>query len=122
METTNTNNESKFDYKTLSLQGQYAWRLCKQILKDLKEGKCTDEQISSLVSSIDANKHGYIKPDDYLPAEKAMKVVRVHRNEFFTLTKQNNVQCRKINGHSIGYHKDDIQRLCYIVSERRKKQ
>lgn len=122
METTNTNNENKFDYKTLSLQGQYAWRLCKQILKDLKEGKCTDEQISTFVSSIDANKHGYIRPEDYLPAEKAMKVVRVHRNEFFILTKQNNVQCRKINGHPIGYHRDDIQRLCNIVSERRKKQ
>lgn len=102
---------NKFDYKTLSLQGQYVWRLCKQVMRDLKDGKCTDEEINRIVSNIDADKNGYIHPDDYLPAEKAMKELRVHRNQFFALTKEHNIQCKKINGHSIGYHKNDIQRL-----------
>ena len=102
---------NKFDYKTLSLQGQYVWRLCKQVMRDLKDGKCTDEDINRIVSNIDADKNGYIHPDDYLPAEKAMKELRVHRNQFFALTKEHNIQCKKINGHSIGYHKNDIQRL-----------
>ena len=102
---------NKFDYKSLSLQGQYVWRLCKQVMRDLKDGKCTDEEINRIVSNIDADKNGYIHPDDFLPAEKAIKELGVHRNLFFTLIKEHNIQCKKINGHSIGYHKNDIQRL-----------
>ena len=37
------NNEQKFDYKTLSLKKQYVWKLCKQVLRDLKNGECTEE-------------------------------------------------------------------------------
>lgn len=108
---------NKFDYKSLSLQGQYVWRLCKQVMRDLKDGKCTDEEINRIVSNIDADKNGYIHPDDYLPAEKAMKELRVHRNQFFALTKEHNIQCKKINGHSIGYHKNDIQKLRNYLKE-----
>ena len=110
---------NKFDYKTLSLQGQYVWRLCKQVMRDLKDGNCTDEEINRIVSNIDADKNGYIHPDDYLPAEKAMKELRVHRNQFFALTKEHNIQCKKINGHSIGYHKNDIQRLQNALKEKK---
>lgn len=111
--------ENKFDYKTLSLQGQYVWRLCKQVMRDLKGGSCTDEEISRIVSNIDADKNGYIHPDDYLPSEKAMKELGVHRNQFFTLIKEHNIQCKKINGHSIGYHKNDIQRLRNALKEKK---
>lgn len=110
---------NRFDYKSLSLQGQYVWRLCKQVMRDLKYGKCTDEEINRIVSNIDADKNGYIHPDDYLPAEKAMKELRVHRNQFFALTKEHNIQCKKINGHSIGYHKNDIQRLRNALKEKK---
>lgn len=110
---------NKFDYKSLSLQGQYVWRLCKQVMRNLKDGKCTDEEINRIVSNIDADKNGYIHPDDYLPAEKAMKELRVHRNQFFALTKEHNIQCKKINGHSIGYHKNDIQRLRNALKEKK---
>jgi hypothetical protein len=110
---------NKFDYKSLSLQGQYVWRLCKQVMRDLKDGKCTDEEINRIASNIDADKNGYIHPDDYLPAEKAMKELRVHRNQFFALTKEHNIQCKKINGHSIGYHKNDIQRLRNALKEKK---
>ena len=45
-----TNQEQKFDYKTLSLKKQYVWKLCKQLLRDLKNGECTDEQIDDLIA------------------------------------------------------------------------
>lgn len=99
---------NKFDYKTLSLKKQYVWKLCKQILKDLKDGNCTEEEIDQIVSTIDAKQNGYINPDDYMNADKAMITLGVHRNQFFSLVKEFDVQCKKINGHSIGYHKDDI--------------
>ena len=101
----------KFDYKTLSIQGQILWKFCRQILRDLKNGEYTDEQISALLSSVVAERYGYINPDDYLSADSAIKYLGVHRNQFFSLIKQYNVQCRKINGHPIGYHKKDLQRI-----------
>ena len=110
-------DKSKFDFKTLSVEGQYAWRLCKQVMRDLRDGKCTDEQIRGIVAGVDAEKHGYINPNDYLPAEKAIQKLRVHRNLFFALIKEHNIHCKKINGHSIGYHKNDIQRLQNYLNE-----
>ena len=107
--------EQKFDYKTLSLQGQYVWKLCKQILRDLKNGECADEDIDRIIAGINAHKNGYINPEDYYPVEKAMKIMKVHRNEFFSLVKVAKVECRKINGHSIGYHKDDVQRMINLI-------
>lgn len=103
--------KDKFDYKSLTETKQYVWKLCKQILKDLKSGECTDEQVSSLVSTIDANRNGYINPDDYLSAENAMKYVGAHRNQFFALIKKHGIQCKKINGHSIGYNKHDLDKI-----------
>lgn len=102
---------SKFDYKTLSIHGQLMWKFCRQILRDLKNGEYTDEQISRFLSSITAEKNGFINPENYFSAEKAMKFIGVHRNQFFALIKEHNVKCRKINGHPIGYHRDDLQRM-----------
>ena len=101
----------KFDYKTLSIHGQLLWKFCRQILRDLKNGEYSEEQIERLICSLILERNGYINPDNYLPAEKAMKYLGVHRNQFFNLVKENNIKCRKINGHSIGYHRDDLQKI-----------
>ena len=104
-------NKDKFDYKSLSITKQYVWKLCKQILKDLRSGECTDEQVNDLISSISSEKNGYINPEDYLSAESAMKFLGVHRNQFFSLVKQYGIQCKRINGHPIGYSRKDLQRV-----------
>lgn len=109
---------SKFDYKSLSLKKQYVWKLCKQILKDLKDGSCTDEQIDQLVATIDARQNGYINPEDYMSADKAMVMLGVHRNQFFSLVKEHDIQCKKINGHPIGYYKGDINLLKNILKKK----
>ncbi len=113
-------NNEKFDYKTLSIKQQYAWKVCRQIMKDLKLGNCTDEQINSIIVHNQAESMGYINPEDYYPAEKAMKFLRVHRNQFFELIKIHKIQCKKINGHPIGYYRGDLERLNKIISDSRK--
>ena len=110
---------TKFDYKTLSLKKQYAWKLCKQILKDLKGGNCTDEEIDQIIATTNARRYGYINPEEYLTADRAMIMIGVHRNQFFSLVKEHDVQCKKINGHSIGYHKSDIDRLITILQKKK---
>ena len=67
-------SKEKFDYKTLSIKGQYVWKLCRQIMKDLKNGEgCTDEQIDDLISKTEPRSRGYFREEDFVTAdEKAL--------------------------------------------------
>ena len=112
MEATN-NAEPKFDYRTLSLKKQYVWKLCKQILRDLKSGECTEEQIDDLISKTEPRSRGYFREEDFVTADEAMKILRLgqNRNRFFDLLKAYKIQAQTFNGMKIGYRKEDIYRL-----------
>ena len=112
MEATN-NTEQKFDYKTLSLKKQYAWKLCKQMLRDLKSGECTDEQIDDLISKTEPRSRGYFREEDFVTADEAMKILHLgqNRNRFFDLIKVYKVQAQTFNGVKIGYKKEEIFKL-----------
>lgn len=95
----------------MSTETLYAIKLCKQIIKDLRSGKCSEEQIHNIIVNTEPRSHGFINPDDYLPAEAAMKMLGVHRNQFFSLTKQYGIKCHKINNQPIGFHRNDLETL-----------
>lgn len=105
--------ESKFDYKTLSLKKQYAWKLCKQMLRDLKSGECTDEQIDDLISKTEPRSRGYFREEDFVTADEAMKILRLgqNRNKFFELLKVYKIQSQTFNGVKIGYRREEIHKL-----------
>jgi hypothetical protein len=105
--------ENKFDYKTLSLKKQYAWKLCKQLLRDLKSGDCTDEQIDDLISKTEPRSRGYFREEDFVTADEAMKILRLgqNRNKFFELLKVYKIQSQTFNGVKIGYRRDEIHKL-----------
>ena len=108
-----TNQEAKFDYKTLSLKKQYAWKLCKQLLRDLKSGECTDEQIDDLISKTEPRSRGYFREEDFVTADEAMKILRLgqNRNKFFELLKVYKIQSQTFNGVKIGYRREEIHKL-----------
>ena len=112
MEATN-NTEQKFDYHTLSLKKQYAWKLCKQMLRDLKSGECTDEQIDDLIAKTEPRSRGYFREEDFVTAEGAMKILRLgqNRNRFFDMIKVYKIQSQTFNGVKIGYKKEEIYKL-----------
>lgn len=112
MEATN-NTEQKFDYKTLSLKKQYVWKLCKQILRDLKNGECTEEEIEDLIAKTEPRSRGYFREEDFVTADEAMKILRLgqNRNRFFDLIKVYKIQAQTFNGVKIGYRKEEIYRL-----------
>lgn len=112
MEATN-NTEQKFDYHTLSLKKQYVWKLCKQILRDLKSGECTDEQIDDLIATTEPRSRGYFREEDFVNAEGAMKILRLgqNRNRFFDMIKVYKIQSQTFNGVKIGYKKEEIYKL-----------
>jgi hypothetical protein len=112
MEATN-NPEQKFDYKTLSLKKQYAWKLCRQILRDLKEGNCTEEQIDDLIAKTEPRSRGYFREEDFVNADEAMKILRLgnNRNRFFDLIKAYKIESQTFKGIKVGYKREEIYKL-----------
>lgn len=113
MEATN-NTEQKFDYRTLSLKKQYVWKLCRQIMKDLKNGEgCTDEQIDDLMAKTEPRSRGYFREEDFVTADEAMKILCLgqNRNKLFDLLKVYNIKAQTFNGVKIGYRKEEIYKL-----------
>ena len=108
-----TNQEQKFDYKTLSLKKQYVWKLCKQILRDLKNGECTEEEIDDLISKTEPRSRGYFREEDFVTADEAMKILCLgqNRNRFFDLLKVYKIQAQTFNGVKIGYRREEIHKL-----------
>lgn len=108
-----TNQEAKFDYKTLSLKKQYAWKLCKQILRDLKNGECTEEEIDDLVARTEPRSRGYFREEDFVTADEAMKILCLgqNRNRFFDLIKVYKIESQTFNGVKIGYRREEIHKL-----------
>lgn len=106
-------NKDKFDYRTLSLKKQYVWKLCKQVLKDLKNGECTEEQIDDLISKTEPRNRGYFREEDFVTADEAMKILCLgkNRNRFFTLIKVYKIEAKTFNGVKIGYRINDIYAL-----------
>ena len=114
--------ESKFDYKTLSLKKQYAWKLCKQMLRDLKSGECTDEQIDDLISKTKPRSRGYFREEDFVTADEAMKILCLgkNRNRFFDLIKVYKIESQTFNGVKIGYRREEIYKLNEQLAKRNK--
>ena len=106
-------NKEKFDYRTLSLKKQYVWKLCKQLLRDLKSGECTDEQIDDLIAKTEPRTKGYFREEDFVTADGAMKILGFgsNRNRFFDLIKVYKIESQTFNGVKIGYRREEIHKL-----------
>lgn len=106
--------KEKFDYKTLSFKQQYVWKLCRQIMKDLKNGEgCTDEQIDDLIAKTEPRSRGYFREEDFVTADEAMRILKLghNRNRFFDLLKVYKIQSQTFNGVKIGYRREEIHKL-----------
>jgi hypothetical protein len=108
-----TNQEAKFDYKTLSLKKQYVWKLCKQILRDLKNGECTEEEIDDLIARTEPRSRGCFREEDFVTADEALKILKLgqNRNRLFMLLKAHKIESQTFNGVKIGYKKEEIYKL-----------
>lgn len=116
-------NKEKFDYKTLPLNAQYVYRLCKQIIKDLKDGKCDEEQINDFIAKSEPRGLGYYREDDFVSVDEAMRILRLGRNRnlFFQLIKKYHIKANTFKGVKIGYKRDEIYKLNEQLDEEYKK-
>lgn len=113
----NTEPTTTNDNQELSIRAKYLIRLCRNIIKDVKEGKCSEEEINDILVSSVQRQNGYINPDEYLNADKAMKFIGTHRNDFFALIRKHKVEPRKVNNQPIGYHLNDLKRIKNSISK-----
>jgi hypothetical protein len=106
-------DENKFDYKSLSVKKQYVWRACKQVLHDLKNGDCSEEDVDDLLSKTEPRSRGYFREEDFVTADEAMRILELgqNRNRFFALLKAYSIHAHTFNGVKIGYKRDDIYKL-----------
>lgn len=105
--------ENKFDYKTLSNKKQYVWRLCKQILKDLKDDNCSEEEIDDLIANTEPRSRGYFREEDFVTADEALRILHLgqNRNKLFSLLKVYKIESQTFNGVKIGYRREEIYKL-----------
>jgi hypothetical protein len=87
--------------------------LCKQILRDLKEGNCSEEEIDDIIANTEPRSRGYFREEDFVNADQAMKILHLgnNRNRFFDLLKVYKIQAQTFNGMKIGYKKEEIHKL-----------
>lgn len=106
-------NEEKFDYKKLSEKKQYVWKVCKRILRDLKDGRCSDEEIDDLIASTEPRIRGYFREEDYVSADQAMEILHLgkNRNKLFRMLKIHKIEAKSFKGVKIGYYINDIYKL-----------
>lgn len=89
-------------------------KIKEQILTD-----CDDDEVAESLKKIHPDTSDYVRKDDYITADKAMKILGLgyNRSKFFSLTKKYNIINHTINNQHIGFLHSDIERLKNIIGK-----
>lgn len=90
-----------------------AIRILKLVIKDIKDGRCTDEEITETLTKFHprSNKE-YFRKEDYCNADEAMKILGIRsRNQFFELMKLHGIENHKNDFKDMGFYKGDLERI-----------
>lgn len=80
---------------------------------DIFSEDCSEEDISAAVNSLEKVNGEYVRPDDYLNYEQAMKLLGFsnNRNGFCVLMKKHNIKQHTFKNQKIGFKKSEILAL-----------
>ena len=97
----------------------YAITLLKQVIEDIKSGKCSEQELTDTLSKFHPESNGYIKEDDFINYDEAGMLlgVRWDRRKLNNLCKEHNIINEKFNNQHIGFRKKDILRLKQLLEE-----
>lgn len=89
-------------------------KLKEQVMTD-----CDEKEIVSTMSKFNPENNGYFKQDDFVTADKAMKILHLgqNRSRFFQLTKEYGIENHKISNQNIGFLRRDIDRLAELLDD-----
>lgn len=77
---------------------------------DIFSDECSEEDISSAVNSLEKVNSEYVRPDDYLNYDQAMRMLGLsnNRNGFCVLMKKNGIVQHTFKNQKIGFKKSEI--------------
>lgn len=98
-------------------------RAALKILDNLKEQiitDCDDGEIVEALERFNPENNGYVREDQYMNYDQAMKVVGIgNRTTFNEICKRNNVVNYTFKNAHIGFRKKDIEKLAIKLKEER---
>lgn len=97
----------------------YAIGLLKEVIKDLRLGKCDEADIVEALAPFNPENRGYVKEDDYMNYDEACVALGIgwNRNKLNNLCKEYGIVNHKFNNAHIGFAKRDIMKLKTIIHE-----
>lgn len=96
-----------------------AYRILLYLAKQIKTGKCSEEDIAEIISLSTPERLGYIREEDYVTADEGMRLLGLgnNRSQFFALIKQYGIEANTFNNVKIGYKRNDIIKMRVALSE-----
>ena len=93
--------------------------ILKDVIKALKTGDCTEEEIVAMLEPFNPETNGYIKEGDYMNYDEACVALGIgwNRTRLNNLCKKYGNINHKFNNAHIGYAKRDIFKLKLIMKE-----
>ena len=81
--------------------------------------ECDDEAILVNANKINILNAGAFKEDDYMTYDDAIRYLGIgyNRNRLSQLAKRHGIRNRKFKNSSVGFHRDDIERLKLIIQQ-----
>lgn len=89
------------------------------IRQQLIDGECDEADIQDAMTKFHPEKNGYFKQEDFVTADKAMKILHLGSNrvKFFELAKEYGIENHKISNQNVGFLRKDIERLAFILDD-----
>jgi hypothetical protein len=90
-----------------------AVRVLKFVIKDIKDGKCTDEELVDAMGRFYPKSNDeYFRKEDYCNTEEAMKLLGLRsRNQFFDLMKKHGIENHHNEFKDMGFYIKDLERV-----------
>lgn len=107
------------NYDKLSMIKRLALDLLDNLRSKIVSDDCSDEELTEALVKFHPESHGYFKQEDFVTADKAMKILHLgtNRAKFFQLTKEYGIVNHKISNQNIGFLRKDIERLAEVLQE-----
>lgn len=93
------------------------------VREQLINGECNELDIQETMTKFHPESHGYVKEDDFVNYDKALKILGLSNNraKLNQLCKKYGIKNVKFNNASIGFPKKDIERLAVILKNKQSK-
>lgn len=102
---------------------KYVISLLKQVIRDIRNGECSEDELVAALVKFNPETNGYIREDMFMNYDKAGKALGLgwNRNRLNELCKLHGVKNHKFNNAPIGFKAKEIERLKDFIKKDTKK-